>query len=152
MSHVGIIVTCGHTFHTQSPLSHVVTLVTCDHTCHICGHHCHKWSHAVTIIRHGHNWHTWSQLSHLVTLVTHGQTSHMVTIVTRGHNCHTWSHFSHVVTHVKCCHTYLSHCLYWEINVSIAFQKVHSLSPDETQPTYRPAWPQVKIKVKVDFK
>ena len=99
------------------------------------------WSHlsCVTLMTCSHTCHMWSYLSHVVTLVL------------CGHTCHIWSHLSQLVTLVTCGHT----CHMWshllcETNVSTADQKVSSFG-DETRPTYRPAWPQVKIPIQQQF-
>ena len=82
----------------------------------------------------------------------------MVRLVTCSHTCHMWSNLSHVVT---CSHTYhpSSHCHMWSHKVTLVTydHTCHKKSIFQqltkkcirclmtTRPTYRPAWPQVKM-------
>ena len=72
---------------------------------------------------------TWLHLSQVLKIVT-CSLLHVVTLVTCGQM---WSHLSHVVTLATCGHT----CHMWsllsqDINISLAEQKVHSLSGENT--------------------
>ena len=90
--------------------------------CPWCGHTCYMWSH----------------LSHVVTFVTYCHSCHMLShlshIVTCCHTCHMEPHLSHVVTLVTR-NRYFNN---WPKGLFVVLW---------LPPTYRPAWPQVKMKV-----
>ena len=106
------------------------------------------WSHLSHFVTCGHTCHMWSHLSHFVTLChMWSYLSHVVTLVTCGHTCHMWSNLSHVVTcgHIR---SHLSHMITLVTRNQYFIQQLTKKCIrflTRTRPTYRPAWPQVKI-------
>ena len=113
--------------------------------------HGHTYTDVAALVTCGHTCHMWSYLSYVVILVT------------CGHTCHMWSNLSHVVTCGHTCHP-SSHCHMWWHKVTLVtydhtchkksiFQQLTKKCirclTRRTRPTYRPAWPQVKIMTRI---